>query len=126
MDVMLRRRQLMAMQMEDKDYLANVEWVEGSFISANGGIDRNANFKYNKYPIVLPPGEYELHGISGIVNATNFRVHEYTENDTWVKQITFKLYNANEEVSIPFDAPNAPNGVKVSIQKNFVGTLKKK
>ena len=111
---------------QDVDYLAGVEWVTGKYINGSGSIGNGVTLKYTKNEIFLPAGEYVLTGTRDTGTSHIFRIHEYNANDQWVQQIEQQTFSSDvTNVEMRFTAPNAPNGVRLSLSNSFVGTLKK-
>ena len=122
MDLMSTRRRILA-NSEKKDYLKGVEWVLNKFITGSGSISSSAFTKYMRDSIFMIRGVYVLVGTQSYSGTTNYRIHQYDENDKWVKQLQVKGFGSGD-VSLQI-VINEPMHIRLSISRYFEGTLTK-
>lgn len=116
-------------QLQEKiNYLNYVIWSEAGYIDAKGRetLQATSASHFFKNPILLKAGTYNLNGFSNYVgsDSTRYRIHEYNQNGTWVKQIAYKQIGNLSPVDISFTL-NKDTYVKLSIAMAFEGTLTK-
>lgn len=113
---------------EKINYLNYVVWSEAGYIGANGKetIQATSASHFFKNPILLKAGTYNLNGFSNYVGSDNtrYRIHEYNQNGSWVKQITYQQIDNLSPVDINFTL-DKDTYVKLSIAMAFEGTLTK-
>ena len=72
--------------------LLNVdEYTAGFYIGSNGTLSNNANDRVGEFIPVSPGDDIYYTGIIGPTNSSsiNRRLHVYTANQTWIKQLSF-------------------------------------
>lgn len=128
MDLMeIRYRMLMSVK---KNYLKNVVWKDGGYITA-GGVMKSDNSDASSYmlnAIFLKAGTYFIKGFNSYIgNATiRYRVHEYNSADKWIKQVIFFTIPHNSSVNESFTLEH-DSYIRLSMARNyFSGTLTKK
>lgn len=128
MDMMeIRYRALMSVK---KNYLKNVVWTDGGYITA-GGVMKSDNSDASSYmsnAIFLKAGTYFIKGFNSYTgNATiRYRIHEYNSADKWVKQVIFFTIPHESSVKEGFTLEH-DSYIRLSMARNyFSGTLTKK
>ena len=67
------------------------EYTAGFYIGSNGALSNNANDRVGEFIPVSPGDDIYYTGIIGPTNSSsiNRRLHVYTANQTWIKQLSF-------------------------------------
>ena len=82
--------------------LGDTNWTEGYFISPSGDISPYPTSKYSN----LIPVKYFVNYMLSVVNTASSddrcRIHGYSSNGTWLKQIDYKTLSAGQAYDLPF------------------------
>lgn len=119
MDLMRRRREILAQGNMPVDILSGATWIEGYFLLDNGAASTSPTGKYTETYIPVVAGKSYLLTGNAIGTAQYDRIHGYNAGKAWVKLIA-KLDWPASEFSSTITIPEGCSFVRISTEATTI------